>query len=79
MREHKEEREAASARLLQEVVPNDLLRFGLIPEFIGRLPVVASLKSLDRPTLLRILTEPRNALLKQYQKMLQIDHVELRD
>jgi ATP-dependent Clp protease ATP-binding subunit ClpX len=76
-RETKQEREEESARLLQHVVPDDLLRFGLIPEFIGRLPVVVSLDSLDQSTLLRILTEPRNALLKQYQKMLQIDHVEL--
>src|SRR5919202_1928018 len=76
-RETKQQREDAAARLLQEVVPDDLLRFGLIPEFIGRLPVVVSLDALDKTTLLRILTEPRNALLKQYQKMLQIDHVEL--
>ncbi|HZB95195.1 MAG TPA: ATP-dependent Clp protease ATP-binding subunit ClpX [Herpetosiphonaceae bacterium] len=76
-RETKQQREDAAARLLQEVVPDDLLRFGLIPEFIGRLPVVVSLDALDKATLLRILTEPRNALLKQYQKMLQIDHVEL--
>ena len=76
-KESKQQREEASARLLQEVVPDDMLRFGLIPEFIGRLPVVVSLEALDQETLLRILTEPRNALLKQYQKMLQIDHVEL--
>ena len=63
--------------MLQHAVPDDLLRFGLIPEFIGRLPVMVALEALDQPTLLRILTEPRNALLKQYQKMLQIDHVEL--
>ncbi|CAA9210531.1 MAG: ATP-dependent Clp protease ATP-binding subunit ClpX [uncultured Chloroflexia bacterium] len=76
-RESKEEREAAAARMLHDVVPDDLMRFGLIPEFIGRLPVAAALDTLDKPMLLRILTEPRNALLKQYQKMLQIDHVEL--
>ncbi len=76
-RETKEEREAAAAHMLHQVVPDDLMRFGLIPEFIGRLPVVAALDTLDKLTLLRILTEPRNALLKQYQKMLQIDHVEL--
>ena len=73
----KQQREEAAARLLREAVPDDLLRFGLIPEFIGRLPVLAALEPLDKPTLLRILTEPRNALLKQYQKMLQIDRVEL--
>src|ERR687886_685274 len=76
-RETKQQREDIAARLLQEVAPDDLLRFGLIPEFIGRLPVVVSLEALDKATLLRILTEPRNALIKQYQKMLQIDHVEL--
>jgi ATP-dependent Clp protease ATP-binding subunit ClpX len=76
-KETKQERDEAAARMLQEVAPDDLLRYGLIPEFIGRLPVVVSLEALDQTTLLRILTEPRNALLKQYQKMLQIDHVEL--
>ena len=76
-KETKQQRDEARARLLQHVVPDDLLRFGLIPEFIGRLPVMVSLEALDHATLLRILTEPRNALLKQYQKMLQIDHVEL--
>ncbi len=59
------------------VTPDDLLRFGLIPEFIGRLPVVAHLAPLVERDLLRILTEPRNALIKQYQKMLQLDRVEL--
>lgn len=77
IRDSKDEREAMASRLLHEVVPDDLMRFGLIPEFIGRLPVVSALDTLDKTTLLRILTEPRNALLKQYQKMLQIDHVEL--
>ena len=76
-KETKEQRDSAAAQLLQDVAPDDLLRFGLIPEFIGRLPVVAALDALDKPTLLRILTEPRNALLKQYQKMLQIDMVDL--
>ena len=76
-KESKQEREEAAARLLQDAVPDDLLRFGLIPEFIGRLPVMVSLEALDKQSLLRILTEPRNALIKQYQKMLQIDHVEL--
>lgn len=62
---------------LENVVPDDLLRFGLIPEFIGRLPVVAALNALDENALRRILIEPRNALVKQYQKMLQLDRVEL--
>jgi ATP-dependent Clp protease ATP-binding subunit ClpX len=63
--------------LLAQVTPDDLLRFGFIPEFIGRLPVVATLEPLDKTAMLRILTEPRNALIKQYQRMLALDHVEL--
>lgn len=77
VKETKQEHAETTARILRDVSPDDLLRFGLIPEFIGRLPVVAALDSLDKTTMLRILTEPHNALLKQYQKMLQIDHVEL--
>ena len=57
--------------------PEDLHRFGLIPEFIGRLPVIASVAALDREALVRILTQPRNALVKQYQRMFAIDGVEL--
>ncbi|MDP5225654.1 MULTISPECIES: ATP-dependent Clp protease ATP-binding subunit ClpX [Arthrobacter] len=60
-----------------DVMPEDLLKFGLIPEFIGRLPVITSVSNLDRPALIRILTEPRNALSKQYQKMFHLDGVEL--
>ncbi|HEY4553879.1 MAG TPA: ATP-dependent protease ATP-binding subunit ClpX [Bacillaceae bacterium] len=63
--------------LLTKVVPEDLLRFGLIPEFIGRLPVIASLEQLDEEALIEILTKPKNALVKQYQKMLELDDVEL--
>ncbi|MGG0720422.1 ATP-dependent protease ATP-binding subunit ClpX [Robertmurraya massiliosenegalensis] len=63
--------------LLSKVLPEDLLRFGLIPEFIGRLPVIASLTSLDEGALIEILTKPKNALVKQFQKMLEIDDVEL--
>lgn len=63
--------------LLSKVLPEDLLRFGLIPEFIGRLPVIASLNSLDEDALMEILTKPKNALVKQYQKMLELDDVEL--
>ncbi|EUJ27379.1 ATP-dependent protease ATP-binding subunit ClpX [Listeria floridensis FSL S10-1187] len=62
---------------LSKVVPEDLLKFGLIPEFIGRLPVIASLEQLDEETLVSILTQPKNALVKQYQKMLELDNVEL--
>ncbi|MBE3590498.1 MAG: ATP-dependent Clp protease ATP-binding subunit ClpX [Firmicutes bacterium] len=63
--------------ILAQVMPEDLLKFGLIPEFIGRLPVVATLEALDEDALVRILTEPKNALVKQYQKFLQIDGIEL--
>ncbi|KON86847.1 ATP-dependent protease [Sporosarcina globispora] len=63
--------------LLAKVLPEDLLKFGLIPEFIGRLPVIASLSQLDESALIEILTKPKNALVKQYQKMLELDDVEL--
>jgi len=63
--------------LFQQVTPQDLLKYGLIPEFIGRLPIVASLHSLDRDALIEILTKPRNALVKQYKKLFEIDGVEL--
>ncbi|APX03666.1 ATP-dependent Clp protease ATP-binding subunit ClpX [Arthrobacter sp. NPDC057388] len=60
-----------------EVMPEDLLKFGLIPEFIGRLPVITTVSNLDRPALIQILSTPKNALVKQYQKMFQLDGVEL--
>jgi len=60
-----------------QVMPEDLLKFGLIPEFIGRLPVITSVRSLDRDALVKILTEPRNALVRQYQRLFEIDGVEL--
>ncbi|GMA18698.1 ATP-dependent Clp protease ATP-binding subunit ClpX [Arsenicicoccus piscis] len=60
-----------------ELRPDDLMKFGLIPEFIGRLPIIATVDELDRPALVRILTEPRNALVKQYRKMFEIDGVDL--
>ncbi len=63
--------------LLGQVMPEDLLKFGLIPEFIGRLPVVATLEPLDRDALVRILTEPKNAVVKQHQRLLSVDGVEL--
>lgn len=62
---------------LSLVVPEDLLKFGLIPEFVGRLPVIATLSPLDEEALVRILTEPKNALIKQYQKLMEMDHVKL--
>lgn len=63
--------------LLEKVLPEDLLRYGLIPEFIGRIPVVGSLTPLDEEALVEILTKPKNALVKQYEKLFQIDDVEL--
>ena len=60
-----------------EVMPEDLLKFGMIPEFIGRLPVITSVRNLDRDALVRILTEPKNALVKQYQRLFELDGVEL--
>ena len=62
---------------LNKVLPEDLLRFGLIPEFVGRLPVISTLEPLDEEALVRILTEPKNALVKQYKKLLEMDNVEL--
>ncbi len=58
-------------------MPEDLLKFGMIPEFIGRLPVLTSVENLDKPALMQILTEPKNALVKQYQRLFDLDHVEL--
>ncbi len=63
--------------IFKELLPQDLLRFGLIPEFIGRLPIIATLQDLDREALIKIATEPKNALVKQYKKLLEIDGVEL--
>jgi ATP-dependent Clp protease ATP-binding subunit ClpX len=63
--------------ILTYLNPDDLLKYGLIPEFVGRLPVAVSLDSLDKHALIRILTEPKNAIVKQYQKLLQLDRVEL--
>ncbi|MEK4521554.1 ATP-dependent protease ATP-binding subunit ClpX [Psychrobacillus sp. FSL W7-1457] len=63
--------------VLSQLIPEDLLKFGLIPEFIGRLPVLASLEQLDDKALVQILTEPKNALVKQYQKMIELDNVKL--
>lgn len=64
-------------KLLKDIMPGDLLKFGLIPEFVGRLPVVVTLESLDNDALVNILTEPKNALVKQYRKLFEIDNVEL--
>ncbi len=64
-------------RLLSQVLPQDLVKFGLIPELVGRVPVTVALETLDEEALIRILTEPKNAIVKQYQKMLELDGVEL--
>ena len=64
--------------LFSKVEPEDLLQYGLIPEIIGRMPIVAALDQLDEPALVRILTEPKNALIKQYQKLLSLDKVKLK-
>jgi ATP-dependent Clp protease ATP-binding subunit ClpX len=66
-----------ASAMLARCAPDDLHRYGFIPEFIGRMPVIAALAPLDREAMVRILTEPRNAIIKQYQKMLSLDHVEL--
>ena len=72
--EKKDDRDMAE--LLQQVQPEDLLKFGLIPEFIGRLPVIVPLHPLNEEALVKILTEPKNALVRQYQKLLAMDHVD---
>ncbi len=68
----------STGELLKKVLPEDLIKFGLIPEFVGRLPVIATLSELSEPTLIRILTEPKNALIKQFQKLFEIEGVNLR-
>lgn len=70
--------ERSTTELLMQVHPEDLIKFGMIPEFVGRVPVVATLHELDKETLVRILTEPKNSLIKQYQTMLSFESVELR-
>lgn len=73
-----DEESKEEASLLSKLIPEDLQRFGLIPEFIGRLPVIATLEQLDEATLYQILTVPKNAIVKQYQKMVELDGVALR-
>ncbi len=70
-------KERQTAELLKQVEPDDLVKFGMIPEFVGRIPVMASLEPLDSEALMSILTKPRNALVKQYQKLLKMDNVQL--
>ncbi len=75
--EHKETEKVETAELLSKVEPGDLMKHGLIPEFMGRLPVLAVLDELDEESLVRILTEPRNALSKQYRKLFELEGVDL--
>ena len=70
-------KEKDEGTILRKVEPHDLLKYGIIPELIGRLPMLVSLDSLDRDALIRILREPKNALIKQYQRLLSMDHVDL--
>ena len=63
--------------VLKEVMPHDLVKFGMIPEFVGRVPVVVSLDALDKEALVRILKEPKNSLVKQYEKLFELDGVKL--
>ena len=76
-RDARRPRSAEADEMFAQVRPEDLVKFGLIPEFIGRLPLIASVDKLDHEALVQILTEPRNALIKQYQKLFDLDGVEL--
>ena len=76
--EIKSKRERKSSQLLEHVLPEDLIKYGLIPEFVGRLPVVATLEELDEAALVRILHEPKNSLIRQYQTILEFEGVELK-
>jgi ATP-dependent Clp protease ATP-binding subunit ClpX len=71
------DRQADAGKLLADVQPEDLIKFGLIPEFVGRLPVVATLEELDEPALVKILTEPKNAITKQFKRLFEMEGVEL--
>lgn len=75
--EVKSKKELERSKLLKQLVPQDLIKFGLIPELVGRMPVVTTLDTLDEDALVRILSEPKNALVKQYQQLFSLDNVEL--
>ena len=70
-------KKAEMTNIFRQAIPQDLVKFGLVPELVGRLPVITTLDDLDEPALVRILTEPKNALVKQYQKLFEYDHMEL--
>jgi len=72
-----DKREENVGEILRKVLPQDLIRFGLIPEFVGRVPIVVALNNLDKEALIKILTEPKNAIVKQYKKLFELDEVEL--
>ena len=74
----KSRKQRDTGSLLEQVEPQDLIKFGLIPEFVGRLPVLGTLHELDRPALVQILTQPRNAIARQYQKLFEYENVKLR-
>jgi ATP-dependent Clp protease ATP-binding subunit ClpX len=76
-REGRRRREMTPAELLREITPDDLMHFGLIPELVGRLPVVTSVEPLDKAAMVAILTEPKNALVKQFRRLFELDDVEL--
>jgi len=73
----KNKKEQKIGEILRKILPEDLLKYGLIPEFVGRLPIIVTLDALDENALIRILTEPRNALVKQYEKLFELDGVSL--
>jgi ATP-dependent Clp protease ATP-binding subunit ClpX len=73
----KDEADQDQGRILTKLEPEDLLKFGLIPEFVGRLPVIATLENLDEDALVTILTEPKNAIVKQYQRLFELEDVKL--
>ncbi len=75
--EIKSQKEKNVGEVLKHILPEDLLKYGLIPEFVGRLPVIVTLEALDEAALVKILTEPRNALIKQYQKLFELDGINL--
>jgi len=73
----KKAKDSDNTELMAQVLPEDLLKFGLIPEFVGRLPVIGAVSNLEKEALVRILVEPKNALIKQYKKVFELDNVEL--
>jgi ATP-dependent Clp protease ATP-binding subunit ClpX len=75
--EVREENDKGVGELFKELEPEDLLKFGLIPEFVGRLPVIATLEDLDEDALVTILSEPKNALIKQYQRLFELEDAKL--